>query len=90
MKRWQARERAERTNSDRAKALFLAEARRATVWRQNLLVTTGIFPKAPVQIFRVTAEMKPHDKQERREATMSREQAIKSLIEQMQHSLPLQ
>lgn len=55
----QARVGAENTKSDRAKGIYLSEARRAAVARQNLLITTGIFPKAPEQVFRITANMKP-------------------------------
>jgi len=78
----QARDGAEQTTSDRAKAMFLAEARRAAVSRQNLLITTGIFPKAPEQIYRVTATMKPKTENDESTELLSRAESINALIEQ--------
>ena len=82
----QTRAGAANTKSDRSKAMFLSEARRAAVSRQNLLIATGIIPKAPDQIFRVTADLKPTDKVETPEERLSRDEAIKQLIDKMQHS----
>lgn len=81
----QAREAALNAKSDRAKVMFLGEARRAAVSRQNLLVTTGIFPKAPEQIYRITANLKPQDiLAEDRTEKLPRNEAIGELIDALQ------
>ena len=82
----QARQGAGNSKSDRAKAMYLSEARRAAVSRQNLLTTTGIIPKAPDQIFRVTADLKPSEVIESPDERLPREEAIQQLIEKMQRS----
>ena len=80
----QARTAAETAKSDRAKALYLSEARRAAVSRQQLLLSTGIVPKAPEQIFRVTADMKPDDGTRKAPLIIPRDEAIQQLIDSMQ------
>ncbi|ADB15134.1 hypothetical protein Psta_0446 [Pirellula staleyi DSM 6068] len=82
----QARTAAENAKSDRAKAMYISEARRAAVSRQSLLLSTGIIPKVPDQIFRVTATMKPSDQQEQPVERLNREEAIAQIISRMQHS----
>lgn len=81
----QARDAALKTKSDRAKVMFLGEARRAAISRHNLLITTGFFPKAPEQIFRVTASMKPHEMDVGEAGPLrDRKETIGELIEAMQ------
>lgn len=82
----QARTGAEVAKSDRAKAMYLSEARRAAVSRQNLLTATGIIPRAPEQIFRVTADLKPNEVVESNEERLTRNEAIGQLIDKMQRS----
>jgi len=57
----QARQAALNTRSERMKDAFLNTARRCATARTNLLLAVGILPKAPEQVFRVTADMKPTD-----------------------------
>lgn len=85
----QARQGAENTVSDRSKAMFLAEARRAAVARQNLLISVGIVPKAPEHIFRVTAEMRPGNIGEKPFDSMPRNEALEKLVDAMQRSRTL-
>lgn len=82
----QSRAGAEAAKSDRAKAMYLSEARRAAVSRQNLLTATGIIPRAPEQIFRVTADLKPNEVIESTDERLPRDEAIQQLIERMQRS----
>jgi hypothetical protein len=82
----QSRAGAENTKSDRAKSMYLSEARRAAVSRQNLLVTVGIIPKAPEQIFRVTASLNPEERKEIPVELLTRAEAEQKLIEAMQRS----
>ena len=49
---------AETATSLRAKMQCLAEARRAATQRQNLMISVGILPKAPDQIFRITSDLR--------------------------------
>lgn len=80
----QARASAEATKSDRAKAIFLSEARRAAVSRQSLLLSVGIIPKMPDQIFRVTATFKPDEGAAIPPERIPRTEAIARLIESME------
>lgn len=82
----QARENAERTNSDRARTGFLAEARRCCTARTNLLLTCGVIPKAPEHLYRATVNLKPEDLKESAddEENMSRQEAIAQCILRMQ------
>ena len=80
----QARQGAETTKSDRAKAIYLSEARRAAVSRQGLLLSVGIIPKMPDQIFRVTATFKPEDGTAQPTDRLPRNEAIAKLIESME------
>lgn len=83
----QNRQAAETAKTDRARVAYLCEARRAAVSRQALLVTTGIVPKVPEQIFRVTAEMKPDDgTRSKSEERLPRGEAIEEIISAMQRS----
>jgi hypothetical protein len=83
-----SRQAAEKTKSDRAKIGYLGEARRAATARQALLIGVGLYPKAPEQVFRINATLRPKDirDSEKPKKLRSRPELIQDLLNKMQNT----
>ena len=81
----QAREAAANATSDKAKAAFLGEARRASTAAANLKLATGLIAKEPEKHFHVTASLRPespHDAKPNR----TRDELVEHLLELLQNT----
>jgi hypothetical protein len=77
--------------SERAKAMFLANAMKAITAQNDLLLDVGIFERAPERLFKVVATVKPIDPQEleSKASNRTREEIVSELIDRLGRSTQL-